>query len=217
MSISILFGEKPLKPKVVRIEHLLKSRRLSRVSPLTLLSKELGIKWLMLWNGYVYGPTPGIVEALDLLITSLKPKSMLDLFCGSGALSKLAYLKRVREITCVDLYVEAAKRNLQRCKNVKIIEGDALSFKLYRNFDLVVADPPEELINKTLANLPRLRRVFRLAALIWIGPYHKAGRRVRLLKKKRMNTVLEAWGDGLAIFWKPKLRERIDSALRLLE
>lgn len=206
-----------MKPRVVEVEWLIGTRRLSKFSPLALISEKLKVKWMMLWEGYIYGPAPGITEALDLLITVLKPKSMLDLFCGSGALSKLAYSKGVEKIVSVDLYPDAALRNLRRCRGIKVIGGDALSLQLGEQFDLLVADPPEELVEKLLENLDRLRRLFRLAALIWLGPHQKAEQNIILLKSRRMVRILEAWGDTLAVLWKPGLGSRIASALRLLE
>ncbi len=206
-----------MKPRVVEVDWLIGTRRLSEFSPLALISKKLRIRWVMLWEGYTYGPTPGITEALDLLITVLKPKSMLDLFCGSGALSKLAYSKGVKKIVSVDLYPDAALRNLRRCRGVKVVGGDALSYQPGERFDLLVADPPEELIEKLLENLGRLRQLFRLGALIWLGPYQRAERNIMLLRGRRMVRTLEAWGDALAVLWKPELGSRIASALRLLE
>lgn len=205
-----------LRPKVVRVDWLIRSGRLSRFSPIALLSKELEVKWLTLWGGYVYGPTPGIAEALDLLISAVKPESMLDLFCGSGALSKLAYFRGVKRVFSVDLYVEAAERNLEGCRGVEVLEADALSFRSPEKFDLLVADSPEELIDAFVSDVGRIRRLFKAAALIWLGPYHRAEHRVKAFKRTRMATAFEAWGDGLAILWKPGLKDKVERVVKLL-
>ena len=170
-----------MSPKIVRVSWLIGRRMLSEVSPVALLCKEVGVRWLLLWDGYVYGPSPGFTETLDLLIEMLKPRSFLDLFCGSGAFSKLAYRRGVRRITCVDRFAEAARRNL-RGLGVEVVEADALSYRPGDRFDLVAADPPEELIDEVLGRLHLIRRITGRAAVLWLGPYHRSGKRVRSLQ-----------------------------------
>ncbi len=203
-------------PRIVRVDWLIERGMLSEFSPTTLLCRRIGIKWLMLWEGFIYGPTPGLAEVLDLLLTRLKPKSMIDLYCGSGAFSKLAFMRGVREIVCVDRFAEAARRNL-RGLGVEVVEGDALSYSPGRVYDLVVADPPEELVERIIKDLGRLRRLMGKIAVIWLGPYHRAGGRIRRLGGRRMVRVVEAWGDALALLWKPGYRERVESVARLME
>jgi len=205
-----------LVPRIVRVDWLVGRGMLSEFSPVALLCGRIGVKWLTLWDGYVYGPAPGLAETLDLLIESLKPRSFLDLFCGSGAFSKLAYIKGIKDTVCVDRFAEAAMRNL-RGLGVEIVEADALAYSPRRRFDIVVADPPEELVDKVLGDLQRIRGMAGKAAVIWLGPYHKAGGRIRRLRGRRMVRVIEAWGDALALLWKPGYREKIEAVARLME
>ncbi len=203
----------------VRVRQLIKEKRLSPMSPPALIAEKLGIKWFMLFNDeYVYGPTPGIVEAADLLLAEFKPKTVIDLFGGSGALSKLAVIRGAENVVYVDFHPEAAARNLKNQKKVKIIEADALEFlENPVSCDILIADPPEELIDELLRKLPRIREISQKAALIWIGPSTKARRRVKRLAKFRMLELLDIWGDSFAVLWKPGLRKGIKNLKRLLE
>jgi len=189
------------------------------MSPIVLIAEKLGISWLMIFDEYVYGPTPGIIEASDLLIRALKPRSVIDLFGGSGSLSKLAMRNGVKNVTYVDMYPEAAKLNLADHMNgVRIIKSDVFSFLEGRiECDLLLADPPEELIDKTVNAVISRREVFRKAALIWLGPSGRSRRRIGLLRGRRMVEVVSAWGDSFAIFWKPGLRSEIMRVKLMLE
>ncbi len=208
-----------MRPRPVKLSWLIRSGRISPMSPIALIAEKLGISWLMIFDEYVYGPTPGIIEASDLLIRALKPRSVIDLFGGSGSLSKLAMRNGVKNVTYVDMYPEAAKLNLADHMNeVRIIKSDVFSFLEGRiECDLLLADPPEELIDKTVNAVISRREVFRKAALIWLGPSGRSRRRIGLLRGRRMVEVVSAWGDSFAIFWKPGLRSEIMRVKLMLE
>ena len=208
-----------MRPRPVKLSWLIRSGRISPMSPIVLIAEKLGISWLMIFDEYVYGPTPGIIEASDLLIRALKPRSVIDLFGGSGSLSKLAMRNGVKNVTYVDMYPEAAKLNLADHMNgVRIIKSDVFSFLEGRiECDLLLADPPEELIDKTVNAVISRREVFRKAALIWLGPSGRSRRRIGLLRGRRMVEVVSAWGDSFAIFWKPGLRSEIMRVKWMLE
>jgi len=208
-----------VRPRPVKLSWLIRSGRISPMSPIVLIAEKLGISWLMIFDEYVYGPTPGIIEASDLLIRALKPRSVIDLFGGSGSLSKLAMRNGVKNVTYVDMYPEAAKLNLADHMNgVRIIKSDVFSFLEGRiECDLLLADPPEELIDKTVNAVISRREVFRKAALIWLGPSGRSRRRIGLLRGRRMVEVVSAWGDSFAIFWKPGLRSEIMRVKSMLE
>ena len=120
------------KPRPVKLSWLIRTGRLSEFSPTALISEKLGINWLMMFDEYVYGPGPGIVELLDLILRYVKPKSFLDLFGGSGALSKLASLRGVRKITYIDLYPDAAILNLRRISGVETVSYTHLTLPTKR-------------------------------------------------------------------------------------
>jgi SAM-dependent methyltransferase len=194
--------------KCVRIDELIESGRLSPFSPIALICNRLRVHWLPYIDGYIYGPSPGITEVLERILSLLKPNSMLDLFCGSGAFSKLAYLMNVKKIKAVDIYVEAARRNLKKLEGIEVEEGDALRIRSGR-YDMVVADPPEEKIRELIDRLSELRRLYKDVAVVWVGPYHKAVEMIKTLSRDEKCIVVEAWGDAVAVFWKKKKHETI--------
>ena len=205
------------KPRPVKLSWLIRTGRLSEFSPTALISERLGIRWLMMFDEYVYGPGPGIIEALDLILKYVKPKSFLDLFGGSGALSKLAYIRGVKKITYVDLYPDAAILNLKRLIGVKIVKGDAMNFLELNLHDVVVADPPREMINELLKRIDDLRKVFRKVCLIWIGDVDELEKRSCFLRNRRMVEVIKAWGDCFAVLWKPGFKGIIEHVKDILE
>ncbi|RLF97758.1 MAG: hypothetical protein DRN49_07010 [Thaumarchaeota archaeon] len=205
------------KPRPVKLSWLIRTGRLSEFSPTALISERLGIRWLMMFDEYVYGPGPGIIEALDLILKYVKPKSFLDLFGGSGALSKLAYIRGVKKITYVDLYPDAAILNLKRLIGVEIVKGDAMNFLELNLHDVVVADPPREMINELLKRIDDLRKVFRKVCLIWIGDVDELEKRSCFLRNRRMVEVIKAWGDCFAVLWKPGFKGIIEHVKDILE
>jgi SAM-dependent methyltransferase len=194
--------------KCVRVDELIESGRLSPFSPIALICNRLGVRWLPYIDGNIYGPSPGITEVLERILSLLRPESMLDLFCGSGAFSKLAYLMNVKKVKAVDIYIEAAKRNLKKLEGIEVEEGDALGIRTGR-YDMVVADPPEEKIRELIDKLPELRRLYRDVTVVWVGPYHKAGEMIKSFSGGEKCIIVEAWGDAVTIFWKKKKHEKI--------
>lgn len=206
-----------LKPRPVKLSWLIRTGRLSEFSPTALISEKLGIDWLMMFDEYVYGPGPGIVELLDLILRYVKPKSFLDLFGGSGALSKLASLRGVKRITYIDLYPDAATLNLRGISGVEIIKGDAMDFSRLGMYDVVVADPPRELIDDFLEKVDDLRKIFKKTCLIWIGDIEELEERSSLLEGRKMVKVIRAWGDCFATLWKPGFGDIVKHIKDLIE
>jgi len=190
------------------------------MSPVVLISEKLGIEWLNIFDDeYVYGPTPGIIEVAELLMTQLKPKTVIDLFGGSGAISKLAILRGARRVIYVDKNPEAALLNLRSCKDkIEIIEGDAFTFLNNKvQCDFMVADPPEELISDLFDRLKLIRKSITKAALIWLGPSEKAIEYMKIVGKFRMAVTAKVWGDAFLIIWKPGFSQIIRDVKRRLE
>ncbi|MDW8021581.1 MAG: RsmD family RNA methyltransferase [Nitrososphaerota archaeon] len=207
------------KTRLVKISWLIKVGRLSPMSPTALISEKIGIKWLMMFDDeYVYGPTPGIVEIADLLVSQLKPKTVIDLFGGSGALSKLALRRNVEKVIYVDLYPDAATLNLKECRGIEIVKQDALKFieKDGIYCDLLFVDPPEELIDEVLSKIGRMRRMIKKAGLIWIGSSDVAKRRIRRIRRHKAITFINAWGDAFMITWKPGFGEKIERIKQII-
>jgi 16S rRNA G966 N2-methylase RsmD len=83
----------------------------------------------------------------------------LDLFSGSGALSKIALLNGTQKAECADIFTKAIAKNLVEFKNrIKVIEGDIFKMNFKEFYDLVLADTPSTLlIDFTKRVLPQLK------------------------------------------------------------
>ncbi len=73
---------------------------------------------------------------------------MLDLFCGTGAMSIEALSRGAKSVTMVDKDFRSVEMARQNLKNIgieqKVIKCDALLFleKCDASFDLIILDPP---------------------------------------------------------------------------
>ncbi len=122
-------------------------KMLSSYSPLILISEKLKLKFLTKENNQITGPAVGLSILIDKLTKSLPIKSMLDLCCGTGALSKIALKNKVERIDCLDLNIEIAKINIGR-KKVNFIKKDITKFKIGEFYDLIVLDAPLKILPK---------------------------------------------------------------------
>jgi SAM-dependent methyltransferase len=137
-----------VRMKILRIEDILKNKRISPISPPIMLAKELKLKYLVEENRLITGPAIGLSLFIDKITRILPIKSMLDLCCGTGILSKIAQKNNVSKIVCVDKNIEAAIRNIENKRNIKIVKSDVLKLDIDRFFDLIVLDSPRELLSK---------------------------------------------------------------------
>ena len=105
-------------------------------------------------------PTTGKVrEAIFSMLGSVKDASVLDLFCGSGALGIEALSRGAAEVALVDTRPAPARRNvddLELGDRARVVRGDAIRFLKRaepRSFDLVLCDPPYRLADRLGADL----------------------------------------------------------------
>lgn len=115
------------------------------------------------------------------LLQLLGTGDVLDIASGDGVLAELL-APHAHSVTCVDSsarIVEAARRRLQRCDNVRVVEGDMLALKLGRKrFDLVLVmhslthtDHPQQVLSEAARVL---KSGGRLLAVTLARHVHKA-------------------------------------------
>jgi len=105
-------------------------------------------------------PTTGKVrEAIFSMLGSVEGASVLDLFCGSGALGIEALSRGATQLVLVDTQTAPARRNaddLGLGERAQVIRADALRFLRRAEqgpFDLILCDPPYELADRLGADL----------------------------------------------------------------
>jgi trans-aconitate methyltransferase len=134
--------------KLVSLREIVKSGEMSSLSPLLLIAKELKLNYLIEENGLITGPAVGLSILIDKITKQLPIKSMLDLCCGSGAITKIANRNGVKKIVCVDKNTKAAELNIEKTNGIKIVKEDIMKFEIEDFFDLIVLDAPREILPK---------------------------------------------------------------------
>jgi 16S rRNA (guanine966-N2)-methyltransferase len=89
-------------------------------------------------------------EALFAILGELGDASVLDLFCGTGALGIEAISRGAGRATLVDSDVSLARRNVRElglARRADVVRSDALRYlrRSRRRFDLIFCDPPYRL------------------------------------------------------------------------
>ena len=134
--------------KLVSLREIVKSEKMSSLSPLLLIAKELKLNYLIEENGLITGPAVGLSILIDKITKQLPIKSMLDLCCGSGAITKIANRNGVKKIVCVDKNTKAVELNIEKTNGIKIVKEDIMKFEIEDYFDLIVLDAPREILPK---------------------------------------------------------------------
>jgi 16S rRNA (guanine966-N2)-methyltransferase len=107
-------------------------------------------------------PTPDRVrEAVFSMLGGVADATVLDLYCGTGALAIEAISRGASEAVLVDRDTRLARRNVEalgltpRCR---LVRGDALGFlrRCDQRFDLVFCDPPYRLADRLEPELAAL-------------------------------------------------------------
>jgi len=123
------------------LEKAIKEKIINKNSPFVSKMKKYKLKKILLAGSIISGPDYGTMSEIEKICKGNKVKSLLDLFCGSGALSKTALMNGVEKATCVDTYIKSAYENLRELGNrVNFIEGDAFDYKINDKFDLIISD-----------------------------------------------------------------------------
>jgi predicted RNA methylase len=186
------------RPEIVSLEEVKKRNLISKYSPLFLLAQELNLKFLIRENGIFTGPAVGLATLIDKITLRFKINSFLDLCCGTGALSKIALLNGVRNVTCLDSFLKPAKENLSEFKNLEFVEKDLFKFDFQNFYDVIVIDPPQELIERLLRNfIPKIKNKCNIF-IMWHGSNeeNKWNEYVRERLRKIFDKVVELSSYG---------------------
>jgi 16S rRNA (guanine(966)-N(2))-methyltransferase RsmD len=100
-------------------------------------------------------------EAVFSILGELGGASVLDLFCGTGALGIEALSRGARRATLVDTDVSLARRNVRELgveARSEVLRSDARRYlrRSRRRFDLIFCDPPYKLADRLEGELDSL-------------------------------------------------------------
>ncbi len=172
----------------ISLEEIEEKNLLSKYSPLYLLAKELGLKYLIKEGDSFTGPAVGLAILVDKITRNLSIQTMLDLCSGTGALAKIALLNGVKKVTCLDLDLKAARENLKEFEEkVEFIELSIFKFKPKKFYDLIVLDAPRDLLERLLKEfIPHLKRICNLFVM-WHGNSDEEDLNAWIREKLRKN------------------------------
>ena len=148
--------------KLLPLDKAIKQGVISRASPVYKAAKALELPYVLLRGRYIVGPSPGLVEVVSECIEANHFETVLDLFAGTGAISKAALIKDVKKATCVDRNTsnEISKILTEYSGRIAVRNNDVFDFvgRMKKKFDLIVADPEYEKALKVATEIaPRIR------------------------------------------------------------
>jgi 16S rRNA G966 N2-methylase RsmD len=115
-------------------------------SPLAEVMRKYNLKNIVLARGSaISGPSPGAIKTMEQIHESKDIGTVLELFAGSGAYSKVAVDYGADRVDIVDIDAEPARGNFDDTQKVNIREIDVFDFTPDREYDLIIADPNSEL------------------------------------------------------------------------
>lgn len=155
--------------------------------PELIFAKRLGLKSIILLEGMLIGPTFEVAPLIEHLVKN-GARTVLDLFCGTGALSLISVQFGAEHVTCVDINIEAALMNLASYvgEKVEVVQCNAYEYKPNRFYDLVIADSlPSITFRKKVAEsfLPKLRTFGKTIVIVLGSTYYRSSikRKARLV------------------------------------
>ena len=100
-------------------------------------------------------------EALFSILGDVSGATVLDLFCGTGALAIEALSRGAASAVLVDTRPGLARRNvaeLELTERARVVRADAIRFLAggRERFDLILCDPPYRLADRLAPELDRL-------------------------------------------------------------
>jgi len=115
---------------------------MEKKAPLVKKMKEYELSWVLMEGSLIVGPDLGLIEGVEEWMKSHSVKSVVDLFAGTGALSKVAIMNGAEHATCVDVDLSRAKQTLGAMKTkASFLERNAFLYAPTTHVDLTIADP----------------------------------------------------------------------------
>jgi len=128
--------------KVVHRKEAIRNGIIKPDSPIDRVMSEYSLEYVLIIGGDVSAPVPGVLHAAANIARLSIPDNVLDLFCGTGAVSKAILLTHKCHVTCVDFFTTNwARQTLAKFNDVNIQEHDVFAYEVDDFYDLIFADP----------------------------------------------------------------------------
>ncbi len=115
---------------------------LSRDSRLYREMKRYELTSVILAGCEISGPNYAMIKAVEKICATSKVKKCMDLFAGTGSLTKVALKNKASFVDCVDVNTGLITLNLQQFQGRYSIHNvDAFDFRHRGQYDLLILDP----------------------------------------------------------------------------
>lgn len=102
------------------------------------------LRYVLMAGSTISGPSISMIKTIEKIQKRFKVTNVLDLFSGTGALTKVSLIQGSKSVTCADTSTDVIEKNLG-CyfKFCKILNIDIFkyNFRDHPKYDLVLIDP----------------------------------------------------------------------------
>lgn len=130
-------------------------------APLYQAMRKYDLKYVLMAGSTLSGPSLGMIESVERLARERKIRAVLDIFCGTGSLTKVALRNGASSAVCIDCNIDyqCMADNLGTYRgNCVLIPADAYQYEPEEFFDLVVINPFYEFCLSTIEQIvPKLK------------------------------------------------------------
>jgi 16S rRNA G966 N2-methylase RsmD len=192
--LDIVGPESASVERLVPIQELVNSRKISSKSPVAETAKTFDIDYALIRGRHLIGPCPAVAAVIKNLAKREKIRTVLDIFAGTGVASKVAAATRkLDKISVVenDPLKVARMRSHMKGIPVEFETCDALEYEIKRPYDLVVADPYfEDTLRFLESQLDSIKERARIFVLVSGGVYDSSWNHKITLRLKKAGLVV---------------------------
>jgi hypothetical protein len=115
---------------------------ISKTSDLYAVMRKYELNYILIGGSSISGPSVDMIDCLEKLYGNYSFKKVLDLFSGTGSLSKVCIVLGAEYAECVDANTSVISNNLgDKAKYCRILCENAFSYEPKKRFDLVILEP----------------------------------------------------------------------------
>jgi 16S rRNA G966 N2-methylase RsmD len=169
--------------------------------------RKYEISEIIICGSSIIGPSLDMMMAVSEVVRQKGPKKILDLFSGTGTLSKIALVEGAQHATCLDISTEVFEKNLGKfLTKIKIEKKDAFKVRNFGKYDLAILDTfYDDALQASKAIIPKLLDT--RAILFHVGLFWESNWMYAILEQLRKNlqiTKTFKFGNSFIILGEPK-------------